>query len=266
MIAKQTPFTKQMLSKLLRTSSSKPEQLKKIHALVLTSGLSAKNSLLTQLLEKLIVVGDMCYARQLFDEMHKPRVFLWNTLFKGYVKKQLPFESVMLYKKMRRLDVRPDEFTYPFVVKAISQLGVLPCGFASHAHVVKYGFESLGIVATELVMMYMKFGELSSAEFLFESMQDKDIVAWNAFLAACVQTGNSGIALEYYHRMCAGDVQFDSFTVVSVLSACEDQLTRYQGLDPQILHMAANRESLCLIRCTSLDKELNKGQICEIGI
>ncbi|CAG7872975.1 unnamed protein product [Brassica rapa] len=222
MLAKQTPLTKQMLSKLLQISSSKPKQLKKIHALVLTSGFSIKNSLLTQLLENLTLVGDMCYARKVFDEMHKPRVFLWNTLFKGYVKNKLPFESVLLYKKMRDLDVRPDEFTYPFVVKAISQLGVLAsCGFAFHAHVVKHGFETLGIVATELVMMYMKFGELRSAQFLFESMQGKDLVAWNAFIAVCVQTGNSALALECYNKMCADDaVLFDSFTVVSMLSAC----------------------------------------------
>ncbi|CAE6062207.1 unnamed protein product [Arabidopsis arenosa] len=220
MLAKQTPLTKQMLSELLRASSSKPKQLKKIHAVVIRTGFSEKNSLLTQLLENLVLVGDMCYARQLFDEMHKPRIFLWNTLFKGYVRNQLPFESVLLYKKMRDLGVRPDEFTYPFVVKAISQLGVLSCGFALHAHVVKNGFECLGIVATELVMMYMKFGELSSAEFLFDSMQVKDLVAWNAFIAVCVQTGNSAIALEYFNKMCADAVQFDSFTVVSMLSAC----------------------------------------------
>ncbi|VVB03752.1 unnamed protein product [Arabis nemorensis] len=210
-----------MLSELLRASSSKPpNQLKKIHGLVLTTGFSVKNSLLTQMLENLVLVGDMCYARQVFDEMHKPRIFLWNTLFKGYVKNQLPFETVLLYKKMRDLGVRSDEFTYPFVVKAISEIGVLPCGFALHAHVMKNGFECLGIVATELVMMYMKFGELSSAKFLFESMQVRDLVAWNAFIAVCVQTGNSAMALEYYRRMCADAVQFDSFTVVSMLSAC----------------------------------------------
>ncbi|XP_010513875.1 PREDICTED: pentatricopeptide repeat-containing protein At2g01510, mitochondrial-like [Camelina sativa] len=220
MLAKQTPLTKQMLSELLRASCSKPRQLKKIHAIVLRTGFCEKNSLLTQLLENLVLMGDMCYARHLFDEMHKPRIFLWNTLFKGYVKNQIPSETVLLYKKMRDLGVRPDEFTYPFVVKAISQLGVLPCGSALHAHVVKNGFECLGIFATELVMMYMKFGELSSAGFLFESMQVKDLVAWNAFIAVCVQTGNSAIALEYYHKMCADGVQIDSFTVVSMLSAC----------------------------------------------
>ncbi|XP_019085887.1 PREDICTED: pentatricopeptide repeat-containing protein At2g01510, mitochondrial [Camelina sativa] len=220
MLAKQTPLTKQMLSELLRASSSKPRQLKKIHAIVLRTGFSEKNSLLTQLLENLVLIGDMCYARHLFDEMHKPRIFLWNTLFKGYVKNQIPSESFLLYKKMRDLGVRPDEFTYPFGVKAISQLGFLPCGSSLHAHVVKNGFECLGIVATELVMMYMKFGELSSAGFLFESMQVKDLVAWNAFIAVCVQTGNSAIALEYYLKMCADGVQFDSFTVVSMLSAC----------------------------------------------
>lgn len=220
MLSKQTPLTKQMLSELLRASSSKPKQLKMIHAIVLRTGFYEKNSLLTQLLENLLLIGDMCYARQVFDEMHKPRIFLWNTLFKGYVKNQLPFESFLLYKKMRDLGVRSDEFTYPFVVKAISQLGFLPCGSSLHAHVVKNGFDSLGIVATELVLMYMKFGELSSAEFLFQSMQVKDVVAWNAFIAVCVQTGNSAIALEYYRKMCADAVQFDSFTVVSMLSAC----------------------------------------------
>lgn len=220
MLSKQTPLTKQMLSELLRASSSKPKQLKMIHAIVLRTGFYEKNSLLTQLFENLLLIGDMCYARQVFDEMHKPRIFLWNTLFKGYVKNQLPFESFLLYKKMRDLGVRSDEFTYPFVVKAISQLGVLPCGSSLHAHVVKNGFDCLGIVATELVLMYMKFGELSSAEFLFQSMQVKDLVAWNAFIAVCVQTGNSAIALEYYRKMCADAVQFDSFTVVSMFSAC----------------------------------------------
>ncbi|KAG2302087.1 hypothetical protein Bca4012_060411 [Brassica carinata] len=52
----------------------------------------------------------------------------------------------------KKKNVNPDESTYPFVVKAISQLWVLPSGFALHAHVVKNGFETLGIVATELVM------------------------------------------------------------------------------------------------------------------
>ncbi|CAN8266921.1 unnamed protein product [Cochlearia groenlandica] len=221
MLAKQKPLlTKQMLSKLLQASSLKPKHLKKTHALVLTSGFSVKNSLLTQLLENLVLLGDMCYARKVFDEMHKPRIYLWNALFKGYVKNKLPLQSILLYKKMRELDVRPDEFTYPFLVKAISQIRILSCGYALHAHVVKNCFDCNGIVRTELVMMYMKFDELSLSEFLFESMKGKDLVAWNAFIAGCVQTGNSGIALEYYRRMCKDLVKFDSFTVVSMLSAC----------------------------------------------
>ncbi|KAL1219491.1 Pentatricopeptide repeat-containing protein [Cardamine amara subsp. amara] len=261
MLAKQTPLTKQMLSELLRASSSKPKQLKKIHAIVLRTGFSEKNSLLTQILENLIFVGDMCYARQVFDEMHKPRIFLWNTLFKGYVKNQLPYESFLLYKKMRDLGVRPDEFTYPFVVKAISQLGFMSCGFALHAHVVKNGFDCLGIVATELVMMYMKFGELSSAEFLFESMQVKDLVAWNAFIAVCVQSGNSALALKYYHKMCADAdaVQFDSFTIVSMLSAC-GQLGSLE-IGKEIYDLARKQEIDCniIVENARLDMYLKCG-------
>ncbi|RRT83112.1 hypothetical protein B296_00007436 [Ensete ventricosum] len=57
-----------------------------IHALLLTTGLARKNSLLTRILLSLMSCGKVAYVRSLFDDMHKLRVFLWNTLLRGYVK------------------------------------------------------------------------------------------------------------------------------------------------------------------------------------
>nr|POE88938.1 pentatricopeptide repeat-containing protein, mitochondrial [Quercus suber] len=89
----------------------------------------------------------MSYARQLFDEMHKPRTFLWNTLIKGYVKNELPIEAASVYRQMHLIGVRPDSFTYPFVVKACAQLPELWTGGAVHVHVMKYGLEFVSMAS-----------------------------------------------------------------------------------------------------------------------
>ncbi|KAH7516337.1 hypothetical protein FEM48_Zijuj10G0124300 [Ziziphus jujuba var. spinosa] len=116
------PLTKEAFAEALQSCRSHTHQLKQIHGLLLTTGLSIKNSLLTCLLSNLTVLGNMSYARKLFDDMHKPRIFLWNTLIKGYSKNRIFVEAVLVYREMRLVGVRPDSFTFPFVVKACGEL------------------------------------------------------------------------------------------------------------------------------------------------
>ncbi|KAI4313770.1 hypothetical protein L6164_026725 [Bauhinia variegata] len=216
----QISQTKQAFSALLQSCSSNPNQLKQIHGLLLTSGLSIKNSLITQLLTSFIVLGDMSYARALFDELHKPRTFLWNTLIKGYVKNDLPIEASSIYRQMHHLGVRPDPFTFPFVIKACAELAELWAGSAVHTHVVKHGLEFVAMIRTELMVMYVKFGELGFADFLFRTMVEKDLVAWNALIAVCAQNGYGNKALALFRQMGAADTKPDAVTLVSALSAC----------------------------------------------
>ena len=149
-------LTKQAFATLLQSCSSNPNHLKQIHTLLLTSGLSIKNSLITHLLTNLIALGDMLYARQLFDEMHKPRTFLWNTLIRGYVKNDLPVEATSIYRQMHLLDICPDGFTFPFVIKACAELVQLWAGSAVHTHVLKHGLEFVAMIRTELIIISCK--------------------------------------------------------------------------------------------------------------
>ncbi|XP_010274720.1 PREDICTED: pentatricopeptide repeat-containing protein At2g01510, mitochondrial [Nelumbo nucifera] len=213
-------FTKPAFTSLINCCSTQPNQLKQIHALLLTAGLSIKNSLITQILSSLTLLGDMTYARQIFDEMHKPRAFLWNTLIKGYVKNNLPVEAIAVYQKMHCLGARPDQYTFPFVLKACAEIDDFWAGAEVHALVVKFGIDFDAIVRTELMLLYAKVGELGSADYLFRSMSERDLVSWNALIAAYVQIGNAGKALRLFREMGPAGVKPDSVTVVSVLGAC----------------------------------------------
>lgn len=220
-INQQNFLTKEAFTKLLKSCSSNPNQLKQIHGLLLTSGLSIKNSLITHLLTSFIALGDMSYARKLFDEMHKPRTFLWNTLIRGYVKNDLPNEASSVYKQMHLAGIRPDPFTFPFVIKACTELIELrAAGSTAHAQVVKYGLEFVAEIRTELMMMYIKLGELGLADFLFSTMVEKDLVAWNASIAACCQNGYGAKSLSLLREMGLSGTKPDAVTLVSALSVC----------------------------------------------
>ncbi|XP_054808351.1 pentatricopeptide repeat-containing protein At2g01510, mitochondrial isoform X2 [Prosopis cineraria] len=240
-------LTKQAFTTLLQSCSSNPYQLKQIHALLLISGLSIKNSLLTHLLTSFIVLGDMLYARQLFDEMHKPRTFLWNTLIRGYVQNGRPNEAASIYKRMHLVGVRPDSFTFPFVIKACAELPEFKAaGSTAHAQLVKYGIEFVAVIRTELMIMYVKFGELGLADFLFNTMTEIDLVAWNAFIAACAQNGYGIKALALFREMSSSGTRPDAVTLVSALSVCGQlgcsdtgeeiyRIAREEGIDCNII-------------------------------
>ncbi|XP_077240013.1 tetratricopeptide repeat (TPR)-like superfamily protein isoform X2 [Tasmannia lanceolata] len=162
----------------------------------------------------------MNYARHLFDEMHKPRTFLWNTLIRGYVKNNLSTHAITLYQHMHQMGIRPDKFSFPFVIKACAQLISVWVGAEIHALIVKFGLAFDTIVRTELMVMYAKFGDLGSTDYLFETMRDRDLVSWNALIAVYLQNGHAGKAVNLFRRMDCAGLKPDPVTLVSVLSSC----------------------------------------------
>lgn len=132
----------------------------------------------------------------------------------------MPRESLKLYGLMRAQFVRPDEFTLPFVVKACMELSEFETGRVVHSQGIKQGLEFFTEVRNELVLLYVKSGDLGLAECLFESMVERDLVAWNTFVAGCVQTGCASKALSLFHQMELAEMKPDAVTVVSLLSAC----------------------------------------------
>ncbi|KAG9455005.1 hypothetical protein H6P81_007909 [Aristolochia fimbriata] len=204
---------------VLRRSGSL-RQLKKIHGLLLTTGYSRKDSLLTELLEALLRLKEMPYARQLFDEMRKPRTYLWNILVRGYVRSEIYVEALGVYGLMHRTGFPPDNFTFPFVIKTCTQLSAVWGGLQVHTLIVKLGVEFDTIVRTELMIMYAKFGNSISADYLFDTTGDKDLIFWNALIAVYQQNGRADKALDLFRRMEDEGLVPDSVTLACVLSCC----------------------------------------------
>ncbi|KAK7325364.1 hypothetical protein VNO77_29526 [Canavalia gladiata] len=123
-------------------------------------------------------------ARCVFDQIPKPSVVLWNMMIRAYAWTG-PFQrAIHLYRRMLQLGVTPTNFTFPFVLKACSALQAIQVGRQVHDHVLTLGLQTDVYVSTALIDMYAKSGNLFEAQTIFDRMSHRDVVVWNAIIAA----------------------------------------------------------------------------------
>lgn len=140
----------------------------------------------TQVTRNYISRNEIKLARRVFDQIPKPSVVLWNMMIRAYAWAGPYRQSIHLYNHMLQLGVTPTNFTFPFVLKACSALQALELGRLIHNHAYILGLSMDLYVSTALLDMYAKCGNLFEAQTLFNNMslRDRDIVAWNAMIAA----------------------------------------------------------------------------------
>ena len=63
-------------------------------------------------------------------------------------------------------------------------LGVLDLvrGREIHVHVLRFGFESYLDVVNALITMYVKCGDVQSAQLMFDGMPRRGRISWNAMI------------------------------------------------------------------------------------
>ncbi|KAK8964439.1 Pentatricopeptide repeat-containing protein [Platanthera guangdongensis] len=93
-------------------------------------------------------------------------------------------------------------------------------GNAIHAHIISTGFITGEYLATKLLILHAKAGELKSARHLFDQMPDRNLFAYNALISGCVHGAAERLALELYYLMRANGLEPDQFTFASIFRAC----------------------------------------------
>lgn len=77
----------------------------------------------------------------------------------------------------------PNEFTFTFVLPACAAARAVLDGRRIHEHAVKLGFLSNVFVATAVVDMYGKCGEVGLARQVFDGMSQRGIASYNAMIS-----------------------------------------------------------------------------------
>ncbi|KAJ8573378.1 hypothetical protein K7X08_009889 [Anisodus acutangulus] len=163
-------------------------------------------NLLTKLISSFSIsdpVTGITHARRVFDKSpQKDDTFLCNTMIKSHMGVRQFAESILLYRDLlRHTKFEPDNYTFSSLSKCCGARLVLWEGLEIHNHVLKRGFSSNLYVATSLVDMYGKFGEMGFARKMFDEMLERSSVSWTALIGGYLKCGCMGIAEELFDAM-----------------------------------------------------------------
>ncbi|KAG5060683.1 Pentatricopeptide repeat-containing protein, mitochondrial [Glycine max] len=210
-----------LLSLLERCKSL--DQLKQIQAQMVLTGLVNDGFAMSRLVAFCALSESRAleYCTKILYWIHEPNVFSWNVTIRGYVESEDLEGAVLLYKRMLRCDVlKPDNHTYPLLLKACSCPSMNCVGFTVFGHVLRFGFEFDIFVHNASITMLLSYGELEAAYDVFNKGCVRDLVTWNAMITGCVRRGLANEAKKLYREMEAEKVKPNEITMIGIVSAC----------------------------------------------
>ncbi|GLT75663.1 hypothetical protein SLA2020_473680 [Shorea laevis] len=228
---------------------------KQLHAQIMFLGLEQSPILVHKLVSFYSTFDLLDDARLVIENSNILHPLSWNLLISSYVRNGLFEESLCAYKHMVSKGIRPDNFTYPSVLKACGETLDLELGKTVYKSINDSCQEWCLYVHNALISMYGKFGELDVARCLFEKMPERDTVSWNTIISCfasrslwedafeffekmqvedfelsiitcniiagmCLRTGNFSGALQLLSQMRTSGAGLDSVTIITGLGAC----------------------------------------------
>lgn len=166
------------------------EKLHQVHAQVITHGLQHNDYISPKIITASCQLKEIVYARKVFDQSPDPNASLWNAMLKGYSLKEMYSEVLVLFEKMKRMDVVPNCYTIPVVLKSCTKTRALVEGEQVHSIAIKFGYSGNPFVGTALIDMYSVGGTIKSAFKAFSELLDRNVIAWTTMVNAYLSIGD----------------------------------------------------------------------------
>ncbi|KAF3795824.1 Pentatricopeptide repeat-containing protein [Nymphaea thermarum] len=158
-------------------------------------------------------------ARCFFNSAPRKNLVSWNAIISGCEQNEDYHGALDLFLKMQECCLKPDKHTLSCVLSACAGLVALHQGKQIHQYLTKSWICDIPM-KNSLITMYSKCGEITDARKVFDDMQLKDLISWNAIIGGYAHNGCAEEALLMFSKMKMLKVVPSHITFLSVLSAC----------------------------------------------
>ncbi|KAI5071992.1 hypothetical protein GOP47_0012098 [Adiantum capillus-veneris] len=134
--------------------------------------------------------GKLDEARHVLAQIPNPDAVAYNTMIAAYAQKQQGRKALDLFWKMQANGMEPDTVTLTSTLEACSSFAGLGEAQELLAYISSSKFAEDNSVKTSLITLLGKFGRLDDAWEVFSNLLNRDVVSWNAMMAAYAQNGH----------------------------------------------------------------------------
>ncbi|XP_068657215.1 putative pentatricopeptide repeat-containing protein At5g37570 [Aristolochia californica] len=185
-------------------------QLREIHAYIFRTQLHQNNSLASTLVSLYASFSLPQIALLVFSFISFPTLSLFNHTIRALSRApSFHLQSIQLYHRMIGKGIKPDNFTFPFVLNSCAGLADVNHAMEVHGRVTKSGFASFLPVSNALIDVYGKCDAIERSYKMFEEMCIRDTVSFNAILSGHARIG---------HDMTSAKRLFESMQEKNVIS------------------------------------------------
>jgi pentatricopeptide repeat protein len=173
------------------------------------------------LVDMYVKCGALSMAKRALEELSVRDIVSWSALIAGYAQEGKGHEALDCYEQMQREGLLADDVTFVCALKATANVKAVEKGMRIHREIVRRDLvKKNGVLGNALVDMYAKCGMLAKARKVLEELHAKDVVAWNALLAGCIQQEQSQEALSCFQQMQREGITPNGVTFTCILKAC----------------------------------------------
>ncbi|MED6150308.1 hypothetical protein PIB30_071114 [Stylosanthes scabra] len=216
-----------------------------IHAQVIKNGYYYSDGRKEYVETKLVILYAKCgsfkAANRVFHRMQKQNVFSWAAIIGMHSRNGHCEEALQCYVQMLESGFLPDNFVVPNALKACGVLGWVRFGKGIH-------------------------GVLEDAEKVFDSVPEKNVIAWNSMVAIYAQNGMSHEAIGLFQKMMLDGIEPTPVSLVGFLSACANLEAIEEGRQGHALSILGGFELESILGSTIVNFYFKVGLIEKAGL
>ncbi|KAJ1687567.1 hypothetical protein LUZ63_018957 [Rhynchospora breviuscula] len=243
-----------------------------LHGFVVRSGFEHDFLVENALIDFYGKCHDVICAKKVFDEMHVKNNVSWCSIISAYAQNGCEEEALNVYLQGRRDGFEPTDYMVSSILTACIGLSALDLGRSMHGVAVRSCIDKNIYVASTLVNLYGKCGNITDAEQVFSEMHKLNLITWNAIIGAYAHCGDAHMALSMFDEMIQNSTIAPNYvTLVCVLTACSrggytnegmdlfETMRERWGIEPQTEHYACVVDLLGRAGMEEMAYEIIKG-------
>ncbi|XP_015580630.2 putative pentatricopeptide repeat-containing protein At3g23330 [Ricinus communis] len=229
---------------------------KEIHGYAIRHGLDGDVFIGSSLIDMYAKCTRVEDSLRVFSLLPRRDDISWNSIIAGCVQNSLFDEGLRFFRQMLKANVKPRQVSFSSILPACAHLTTLNLGRQLHGYILRVRFDNNVFIASSLVDMYAKCGNVKVARWIFDKMKQHDMVSWTAMIMGYALHGHARDAISLFEQMEMRGVRPNYVAFVAVLTACShaglidearqyfNSMTQNYGISPGLEHYAAMSDLL----------------------